>query len=90
LELHCRQKAPGVQSAGTSGSVVAGLQQDSYTQVIHKNWGQQQGQVVGDLWTAGGAKEIIPHGGLGHHAYAANPNSCAFILSKNVHSSAKC
>jgi hypothetical protein len=61
LELHCRQKPPGVQRGKRSNPVVAGLQQESYSQLINKNGGQRLGQLVGDLWSGCAAGLFIPH-----------------------------
>jgi hypothetical protein len=84
LELHCRQKAQGVQTPHSPNHVVADEQQGSYSQLINKIDEQALGQHVGDLWMLGGRAKSISHGGLGGFRYAANRRWGEPILPKNV------
>jgi hypothetical protein len=89
LELHCRQKARGVQPKPAPYGVVADQQQEYYSQLINKIRGQALGQLVGDLWIGCAPLESVPHGGLRGFLYAAFCQWLPSILSKNVVSSSK-
>jgi hypothetical protein len=64
LELHCRQKAPDVQTSSGQNRVVAAQQQENYTQLINIIGEWHSGQLVGDLWIGCEPMESIPYGGL--------------------------
>ena len=70
MELHCRQKAQGVQPGPRPKRHVADPQQEFYSQVINKMDEQLAGQLVGDLWNAGGASLGHAFPALRGHAYA--------------------
>ena len=78
------QKGGRVQPQGPAKRLVAGQQHESYKQLINKTCAACLGQLVGDLWSAGGLSHSIPHREQARLAYAPDPPESARILPNRV------